>query len=334
MFVKIFTQILDGSIAEDPALRHFFMDMLLLADADGRVDMTPSAISLRIRTPLKQVMKHLATLSAPDVNSRSPEYKGCRIALLDSHRNWGWVICNYMRFRLIASDEQRRESTRDRVASFRARNAGVKIRKADVTEPVLQNIKCNADVTHRNACNAKEKEKEKNNPTSGGVGGVTESAGDEAEAKVGGSVGNRIAATVESKNFQEGVASASGSPVRCPDPNQAVECVLGATVERRVAVQSPVPVGFETFWQAYPKKIGKGAAIKSYQRARGITNLEAMLSAIAHQRDSEQWCKDGGQFVPNPATWLNQMRWEDQLTVDVRKPKAEKSLAMKILESL
>ena len=103
---------------------------------------------------------------------------------------------------------------------------------------------------------------------------------------------------------------------------------------REKASRSSAPAGFDEFWQAYPKKTGKGAAIKAYQTAIKITGLETMLGAIAVQRNSEQWCKDGGQFVPNPATWLNQMRWEDQLTVDVRKPKAEKSLAMKILESL
>ena len=38
-----------------------------------------------------------------------------------------------------------------------------------------------------------------------------------------------------------------------------------------------------------------------------------MIAAIAEQEKSEQWQKEGGQFVPNPATWLNQGRWDDEI---------------------
>jgi hypothetical protein len=69
-------------------------------------------------------------------------------------------------------------------------------------------------------------------------------------------------------------------------------------------------VAFETFWTAYPKKIGKGAAEKAFQKVKGI-DLDVLLTAIAKQKSSEQWTKDGGQFIPMPTTWLNQRRWED-----------------------
>ena len=38
-----------------------------------------------------------------------------------------------------------------------------------------------------------------------------------------------------------------------------------------------------------------------------------MLNAIKIQKQSEQCQKDNGQFIPNPATWLNQKRWEDEI---------------------
>lgn len=68
--------------------------------------------------------------------------------------------------------------------------------------------------------------------------------------------------------------------------------------------------GFSDFWSAYPKKIGKGAAEKAWEKVPP-DSLPAILASIAVQRASPQWTKDGGQFVPNPATWLNQRRWED-----------------------
>lgn len=78
---------------------------------------------------------------------------------------------------------------------------------------------------------------------------------------------------------------------------------------------SASPEGFAEFWSAYPKRIGKGAAEKAWCKASPLeTNkLEDLLAAIRIACASEQWRKDGGQFIPNPATWLNQRRWEDEL---------------------
>lgn len=38
-----------------------------------------------------------------------------------------------------------------------------------------------------------------------------------------------------------------------------------------------------------------------------------MLAALAQQKKSPQWVKDGGEFIPHPATWLNQGRWQDEV---------------------
>jgi len=37
-----------------------------------------------------------------------------------------------------------------------------------------------------------------------------------------------------------------------------------------------------------------------------------MMTALETQKASEKWLKDNGQYIPNPATWLNQRRWEDE----------------------
>ena len=34
---------------------------------------------------------------------------------------------------------------------------------------------------------------------------------------------------------------------------------------------------------------------------------------MEYQKGSRQWRENNGQFIPNPATWLNQGRWEDEL---------------------
>lgn len=78
--------------------------------------------------------------------------------------------------------------------------------------------------------------------------------------------------------------------------------------------KTPLQRRFEIFWKAYPKKVGKGAAEKAFAKAKPDDALtEKMLSAVEAAKRSSQWRKDGGQYIPNPATWLNQKRWEDEL---------------------
>lgn len=69
--------------------------------------------------------------------------------------------------------------------------------------------------------------------------------------------------------------------------------------------------GFEAFWFAYPRKVGKGAAERAWRKVPP-DHLDRILAAVATQSQSDQWRKDGGQFIPHPSTWLNQRRWEDE----------------------
>lgn len=70
---------------------------------------------------------------------------------------------------------------------------------------------------------------------------------------------------------------------------------------------------FEVFWAAYPRKIAKDPARKSFTRL-DPNLLPTILTALDAQKRSEQWLKEGGKFIPHPATWLNQKRWEDEAT--------------------
>lgn len=71
---------------------------------------------------------------------------------------------------------------------------------------------------------------------------------------------------------------------------------------------------FKTFWSAYPKKAGKDAAKKAFDKRKFDEQAFAkVMAALNEQKASEQWQKDGGKFIPHPATWLNQGRFEDEL---------------------
>ncbi len=122
-FAKVFRQIFDSSIAEDPYVRHMFMDLLILADPDGVVDMTAGAIASRTRLPKEDVVRWLEALEAPDPESRTPDEDGRRIVRLDPNRCWGWRIVNYRRYRENATREMIRQAEAQRKRAFRQRRA-------------------------------------------------------------------------------------------------------------------------------------------------------------------------------------------------------------------
>jgi len=74
----------------------------------------------------------------------------------------------------------------------------------------------------------------------------------------------------------------------------------------------PLDESFLQFWKAYPKKRGRGAAEAAWKKAKGKPPVQEIIAALTAQAQSWDWRKDGGQFVPNPATWINQRRWEDE----------------------
>lgn len=78
------------------------------------------------------------------------------------------------------------------------------------------------------------------------------------------------------------------------------------------------PTDFVSFWNAYPRKVAKPAALKAWRKlAPDAQTLASMLAAIKRELGAEQWQRDNGSFIPHPATWLNNRRWEDAPSVVV-----------------
>ncbi|MCK5016423.1 MAG: DUF4373 domain-containing protein [Candidatus Peribacteraceae bacterium] len=72
---------------------------------------------------------------------------------------------------------------------------------------------------------------------------------------------------------------------------------------------------FAIFWLAYPKKKAKGDAEKAFKKLNPDDELiTTILSSIEKAKKSGDWLKDGGKYIPYPATWLNGKRWEDEIT--------------------
>lgn len=76
---------------------------------------------------------------------------------------------------------------------------------------------------------------------------------------------------------------------------------------------------FADWWERYPRKVGKGQAIKAYRRARKLADHATLVAAIDQQ--AETLTARGKEFTPYPATWLNGQRWED--APDLDQPEAD-----------
>jgi hypothetical protein len=111
-----------------------------------------------------------------------------------------------------------------------------------------------------------------------------------------------------STNKKERIEECKNERIIC-DGVQQNPNTCSTLVERVTEKQG---IGFVAFWNAYPKKVGKKAAFLAWGRAKDKPALDAILKAVEAQKQSADWRKDGGQFIPNPATWLNQGRWDDE----------------------
>lgn len=71
--------------------------------------------------------------------------------------------------------------------------------------------------------------------------------------------------------------------------------------------------GFEKFWTTYPKKKSKGDAEKAWNALKPDEQLQDRIhDALERAKTSADWRKDGGQYIPYPATWLRAKGWEDE----------------------
>lgn len=114
MYGKIFDSIYDGTLVEDWRALVTFQQLIVLCDADGVIDMTPSAISRRTGIPIEHIKAGIEVLERPDPWSRTPDEEGRRIIRLDEHRPWGWYLVNHKKYKALQDADTVREQNRIR----------------------------------------------------------------------------------------------------------------------------------------------------------------------------------------------------------------------------
>ncbi len=108
------------------------------------------------------------------------------------------------------------------------------------------------------------------------------------------------------------------------EPNRDVRPPTLATSRSDISLQqhktTPYP-GFEAFWKAYPRQVAKQDALKAWRKIKP-DELSVILKGVEAWKRDEQWAKDGGKYIPYPATFLNGRRWEDVFGVSAEPAQA------------
>lgn len=87
-------------------------------------------------------------------------------------------------------------------------------------------------------------------------------------------------------------------------------------LEKVTEFDQQIDVHFEIFWKLYPKKMDKEAARKSYHEicAGHPEMIDVILEGVKNQLP--MWESKDRKFILYPATWLNNKRWQDEITED------------------
>lgn len=119
--------------------------------------------------------------------------------------------------------------------------------------------------------------------------------------------------SLENNEPENPAGSSRVSQAKAPNPNPNP---IGSSLRsepRDAQARDPAPNAwpadaFDRFWQSFPNKVGKSAAVRAFDvvRRSGSVSFGQMMAGLdrySRKTDDRPWC--------NPATWLNQGRWDD-----------------------
>lgn len=123
--------------------------------------------------------------------------------------------------------------------------------------------------------------------------------------------------TADASECRESDDSPGGTVTKAPD----IPKPKPQEPERKPPPRSGLLARFDVWYEAYPKKRSPGDAERAWAKLKPDPDqLAAMLTALEWQRRSPDWTKDKGQFIPYPASYLNDRAWLNEPDDPVPKP--------------
>ena len=93
-----------------------------------------------------------------------------------------------------------------------------------------------------------------------------------------------------------------------------IEAKLDLLLEQKKPKQRKRVTGskfFDTFWNAYPLKKGKQAAMSAFNRVPSSLYPDIVVDVKNRTANDAQWIAG---YIPHASTYLNGARWEDEIT--------------------
>jgi hypothetical protein len=82
------------------------------------------------------------------------------------------------------------------------------------------------------------------------------------------------------------------------------------TITTELEPSNDIHQQFNSFWEIYPRKLGKGEAKDAFVKAVMKFGADVVLEGV--KKFAADPNLPAAQFVPRAATWLNQERWDDE----------------------
>lgn len=142
MYGKLYSQIFDGTLHGNLEATAVFMAMIAIADSDGVVDLTLTALTSRTGWPQEFIERGIAELEQADEHSRTPDEEGRRIVRLRDNTTWGWRITNYLKYREIRDESSRRDYMRRYMRDRRSKQA---VNSVNTCKPPLAHAEADTD---------------------------------------------------------------------------------------------------------------------------------------------------------------------------------------------
>lgn len=97
------------------------------------------------------------------------------------------------------------------------------------------------------------------------------------------------------------------------------EAKANLEAKAKAKAESQLLKNFELFWSVYPNKKSKKTAFEKFKRIDfKKTSFESIMISLEKQKQSDDWTKNGGQYVPMPQTWIFNERWTDEIQAPVQ----------------
>lgn len=278
MFGKFFASTFTGSMVGAGPDVFAVWGYVIANCVDSQIEINPRYLAPILGCDIELVKAAVEYLCKPDEESRNKDNNGARLVY---QTGFTYIVPSHRIYRNILNEDDRRDYFRKKKQEQRARQT----MSNEVSKTVKDSQRMSNMSTHTEA--ETEAEAETDTPPTPSLALVVcddKPKNEEFDKFWANSRWGNSQATARPMAFD-----GSSSPNKIPPSDEFVQ-----------------------FWEAYPKKVSKPQAEKAFKRQSGQAHIVAILASLELFRKSEDWTRDGGQFIPYPASWLNARRWEDK----------------------